>query len=249
MKLAIVFWIWTAALGAGAQETSPVVDAEADRLLREMSDKLSKAPRFALEAEETFDEIPDVGPRRELTSVRSIVMERPNRAVADVVGETRNRTVWFDRGRLTVLDKEQNAYASLEAPPTVDAVLDWVAEEYGIEVPLSDLLFSDVYSILMEGVIRGEYLGFQKAAGASCHHLAFEQETIDWQIWIDAETRLPRKLAIAYKTEPGEPRYEVVITKWNLSPTFPEGLFDFEPPEGAEKIELARVLGEKEEVQ
>ena len=169
-------------------------------------------------------------------------------AVADVVGETRNRTVWFDRGRLSVLDKEQNAYGTFEGPPTVDAMLDWVAEEYGIEVPLSDLLFSDVYSTLMEGVFRGEYLGFQKAAGSSCHHLAFEQETIDWQIWIDAETRLPRKLAIAYKTERGEPRYEVVIYKWNLSPTFPEGLFDFEPPEGAEKIELARVLGQKEEV-
>lgn len=96
----------------------------------------------------------------------------------------------------------------------------------------------------MEGVIRGEYLGLQKAAGVPCHHLAFEQETIDWQIWIDAaQPRLPRKLAIAYKAEPGEPQYVVVIHKWNLAPAFPEGLFDFEPPEGATKMELARVLG------
>src|SRR3972149_9614253 len=97
MKLAIAFWIGATAFGAGAREPAPPVDAEANRLLREKSDTLSKAPRFALEAEETFDEIPDVGPRRELTNVRSIVMERPNRAVADVVGETRNRTVWVDR--------------------------------------------------------------------------------------------------------------------------------------------------------
>src|SRR3989304_7817587 len=99
MNLAIVFWIVTAALTAGAQEPAPPVDADAERLLREMSDTLSKGPRFALEAEETFDEIPDVGPRRELTNIRSIVMERPNRAVADVVGETGNRTAGFDRGR------------------------------------------------------------------------------------------------------------------------------------------------------
>lgn len=246
MKHFIGLFAWAIALSASAQEPSPLLDAEADRLLREMSDTLSKARGFALEAEETFDEVPEVGPRRELSNVRSIAMERPNRAVTDAFGETRNRAVWFDNGHLAVLDKEQNAYATLEAPETLGAMLDWVAEEYGIDVPLGDLLFPDVYSVLMEGVFRGEYLGFQTAAGVSCHHLAFEQETIDWQIWIDRESHLPRKLAIAYKSEPGEPRYEVVIHKWNLSPRFPEGLFEFEPPEGAEKMDLSRVLGKEE---
>lgn len=127
-----------AASMAGAQEPPPQVDAEAERLLREMSATLEKAPRFALEAEEFF-EIPNAGPRHHLVNVRYIVMERPDRTVADVTGEIANRTVWFDKGRLTVLDKEQNAYATLQAPPTVHAMLDWAAEEYGIEVPLADL--------------------------------------------------------------------------------------------------------------
>jgi len=247
-RLILVMWMGAvlafASSMALAQEPPPQVDAEAERLLREMSATLMKAQRFALDAEEMFDAIPEVGPRRHLMNVRRIAIERPDRAVADATGETANRGVWFDKGRLTVLDKEQNAYATLQAPPTIHAMLDWVAEEYGIDVPLSDLFYPDLYSILMEGVIRGEYLGLQKAAGVPCHHLAFEQETIDWQIWIDAaEPQLPRKLAIAYKTEPGEPQYVVVIHKWNLSPAFPEGLFAFEPPEGAEKMTLDRVLG------
>ncbi len=60
----------------------------------------------------------------------------------------------------------------------------------------------------MGGVQRGEYLGIHEAAGVPCHHLAFEQATIDWQLWIDAgKDPLPRKLVITYKTEDEVPQY------------------------------------------
>jgi hypothetical protein len=53
--------------------------------------------------------------------------------------------------------------------------------------------------VLIDGVIRGEYLGLQSVEGISCHHLALEQETIDWQLWIDAgPSALPRKLTIRW---------------------------------------------------
>ena len=224
-------------------ELTPVIDREAERVLRAMATTLDKAQRFALDAEEVFDEIPDAGPRRSLTSVRRIAIERPDRVVADVTGEAANRTVWFDRGHLTVLDKQQNVYAAIEAPKTVHEMLDWAAEEYGIDVPLSDLFYPDLYAVLLDGVIRGEYLGLQSVEGVSCHHLAFEQETIDWQLWIDARaSALPRKLSISYKTEVGEPQYTVFLRSWNLAPTFPAEVFQFQPPDGAKPIELERVL-------
>ncbi len=69
----------------------------------------------------------------------------------------------------------------------------------------------------MGGVQRGVYLGIHEAAGVPCHHLSFEQATIDWQLWIDAGTEpVPRKLVIAYKTEDEVPQYAVTIRKWNL---------------------------------
>jgi hypothetical protein len=83
------------------------------------------------------------------------------------------------------------------------------------------------------------YLGIHEAAGVPCHHLAFEQDSIDWQIWIDAGPEpLPRKLVIAYKTEDEVPQYSVTIRKWNLKATLPDDLFRFEPPQGARKIDL-----------
>ena len=71
-------------------------------------------------------------------------------------------------------------------PPTIDGALDAVFERTGMVIPLADFLYADVYARLMESVQRGVYLGIHEAGGVPCHHLSFEQETIDWQLWIDA---------------------------------------------------------------
>jgi hypothetical protein len=97
-------------------------------------------------------------------------------------------------------------------------------------------------------VQRGVYLGIHHVGDVACHHLSFEQETIDWQLWIDAgEKPLPRKLVIAYKTEDGVPQYAVTIGKWNLNADVPEELFRFEPPEGTERMEFPGTPEPREE--
>lgn len=244
-------WTIVAALAlvplAGAQEppaatpaAAPArsVEARADQELKRMSDFLAKLPRFALEAEETFDELPEGELRRQLTNLRRVAVERPNHVAADATGDTLNRASWYDGKTATVLDKENDVYATVEARPTIDATFDMLADDYGFVLPLADLIYSDPYAVLMEDVTYGRYLGIHQAAGVPCHHLAFSQPTIEWQIWIDAGERpLPRKLVISYVQEPGEPQYAAVIRRWTLDATPPAGLFTFEAPEGAQKVE------------
>jgi hypothetical protein len=231
---------------AAAQDPAPgpaspprrSVEARADQELKKMGEFLARLLHFALEAEETFDELPDGELRRQLTNVRRIAVERPNHFAADVTGDTLNRASWYDGRTVTVLDKEHNVYATIEVPATIDATLDKLQDEYGVVLPLADILYSDPYAVLMAGVTYGRYLGIHQAAGVPCHHLAFSQPTIEWQIWIDAgEKPLPRKLAISYVNEPGEPQYSAVIRRWNLDSAVPAGLFTFEAPEGAQKVD------------
>jgi hypothetical protein len=76
----------------------------------------------------------------------------------------------------------------------------------------------------------------------SCHHLAFSQETIDWQIWIEDGPRpVPRKLVITYKTEPGSPQYVARLSGWNFQPRFSKHFFTFEAPAGAGEMEFLTV--------
>ena len=237
---------------AAPQEKSPtiprMIERRAQDILKKMSDVLAATPRFALEAEETFDELKDNQPRIQLTNSRRVVVVRPSRFVSDVAGDTLNRSVWFDGQTITSLDKVQNQYASLNAAGTIDSVLDMMMELFDIVVPLADFLYADPYAVLMEDVTYGRYLGIHQAAGIPCHHLAFAQETIEWQIWIDANNDpLPRKIVITYVTEPGEPQYSATITKWNLKPEIPENLFQFKVPQGAERVEPAELLNQEGE--
>jgi len=237
---------------AGAQAPPPspaptppprAVEARADQELKKMGEFLAKLPRFALEAEETFDEIPDGQPKMEMTNLRRVAVERPNHAASDATGDTLSRAAWYDGRTVTALDKESNVYAAIEAGGTLDATLDKLEDEYGVVLPLADFMYSDPYAVLMAGVTYGRYLGIHQAAGAPCHHLVFSQETVEWQIWIDAgDEPLPRKLVINYVQEPGEPKYSATIRRWSLDHKLPECLFTFEAPEGAQKIDAKAMM-------
>jgi hypothetical protein len=203
-----------------------------------MGSFLAKTGRFAFEAEETFTVIEDREPKIDLTTIRRVAIVRPNRAAADTTGDTLNRASWYDGKSLTILDKEHNTYAVLDAAPTIDRTLDKMEDEYGVVLPLTDILYSDPYAVLIQKVNYGRYLGLHLAAGVQCHHLVFAQDTIEWQIWIDAGERpVPRKLVITYVSEPGEPEYTAILRRWRLNPDLPDKLFVFEPPEGARRVD------------
>src|SRR5512144_947569 len=222
-------------LGPGSR----LIEPRAQELVRQMSDRLSHVTALAIEAEEVYDEVPADAPRQQLTSVRRVAMRRPDRLVGDASGDALNRSFWYDGRTFSALDKEQNVWASGTVPPTIDEALDWVFDKTGTVLPVADFIYADVYSHLMSSVQRGVYLGIHDVSGVPCHHLSFEQATIDWQLWIDAGAEpLPRKLVIAYKTEDEVPQYAVTIRKWRLDAKVPDELFHFEPPEGARRVEI-----------
>jgi hypothetical protein len=217
-----------------------LVDPRADELVRRMSDRLARATAFTLVAEEAFDEVPAHSPRRQLTNLRRVSLRRPDRLAGEAAGDALNRAFWYDGRMFTALDREQNVWASGAVPPTTDEALDWVFDQTGTVIPLADFLFADAYARLMGSVQRGVYLGIHEAAGVPCHHLSFEQATIDWQLWIDAgRDPLPRKLVIAYKTEDEVPQYAVTIRTWDLEAKLPDETFRFVPPPGATRVEVS----------
>jgi len=228
--------------GSKALAVPAGVEARADETLRRMAAFLAQAKAFQLEAEETFDVEFAHAYRVQLANVRTLSLERPSRFAAVATGDTLHRASWYDGKSLTVLNRKLNAYAVLDMPGTIDAVLDKIAADYGVVLPLSDLLYADPYAALMDGVLYGKYLGVHQAAGVPCHHLTFGQDGIEWQIWIDTGAQpLPRKLAIAYWEDSGVPQYQAVLRRWSLDVKNAPDHFVFKAPAGARKVELAEL--------
>src|SRR4029453_7862567 len=223
-------------------ERPPIVDPRGDRVLRSMGAYLRDAPQFSLCADITYDDVLASGQKVQYAALQDVAVRRPDRVYGEYEGDVGAKRVWYDGTQLTVLDTTAGVYAKAPMPAKIDAALDRLLQKYGFTPPLSDLLTSDPYTTLAEHAQFGLYLGEHVVRGVRCHHLAFVDKFIDWQIWVENGTQIvPRKLVITYKTLPSQPQFEAVLSHWN----FEERLSDvsFEPvlPEGVVQLDFLEV--------
>jgi len=217
---------------------APDIEPKAMEVLKQMCDYLKNLQQFSVQAEITEDVRLTSGQRIQYARKLEASVRRPDRFRAESVGDTDNRQLVYDGKTITLLDRAKNFYTTIAAPPEIDAALDHAVQAFNLRAPLADLIYTKSYEYLTEGALSGFYVGLSKVQGVSCHHLAFTQKDIDWQIWIeDGSTPLPRKFLITDKTAQGL-QFTAVFTKWNTSPQFEEGLFTFVAPEKAEKIDI-----------
>ena len=104
--------------------------------------------------------------------------------MAESSGRHRQSQVLLRRQDRDSLRQDAPHVWNREAQDTIDATLDEIHEQFGYTPPLSDVLFADPYHALTEHVESGTYVGRNSVGDTKCHHLAFRQKGIDWQIWI-----------------------------------------------------------------
>ena len=209
------------------------------KTLQAMCGELKQLKGFSFVAADTMDEVANTGAKVQMSSQRAISVARPDKAAATITGDSTDRTIVYDGKAASMLDRKKGIYAVAPMPATLDAAMDRLAKNYGVSMPLSDLFYANAYDTLTAQALTGQYLGKHMADGTLCHHLAFTQDAIDWEIWIDSIGKpLPRKLSITYKQQTGNPRYAVTLSQWNTAPAFAPGVFEFTPPKGARKIDI-----------
>ena len=102
------------------------------------------------------------------------------------------------------------------------------------------LLGQNVRSELLEGVTSKKYVGLVELDGASAHHLAFEQRTMKWELWISAgATPVPLKCSVEITSGSAENSITIDIRfrDWRLNEAVPADAFAFKPPSDAEKVD------------
>jgi hypothetical protein len=214
-----------------------VIGQQADRFLRQMSDYLMAAKQFSFHAEIAYDDLLPSGQKLQLGASHAVLVRRPDRAYAQFHGEKGDKRFWYDGKSITLYDATHDVYATEQAPSTIDGMLDHIMKAFGFSPPLSDLIYSDPYAVLTQNVQNGFYAGVTQIDGQRCHHLAFQEKKIDWQIWIEDGTQcVPRKVVITYKTLPGAPQFIALLSHWDLTAPAPDGMFTANLPAGADRI-------------
>lgn len=247
MRRAMWLWIVVVALFGGsllafeakAQETKAAIDPEAENVVQALNKAVKGRTHVQVFVEDTIDEVLETGEKIQYSHLRTMWVSRPNKMRVDTAGDIDNRSVIKNDKTFTLLDKNHNVYGQIDAPGSIDETLTMVMDKYAVTTPLADLMSENIYKEFTKNVKTGSYVGLHQVGEIKCHHLAFTQENIDWQVWVDAgDVPRIRKLIINYKTQPGQPQYTVRLLSARDFSEEPKDVFNFTPPKDSEKIEF-----------
>jgi len=223
---------------SGTVAAAGQVDPEADKILKSMSTYMGGLTAFSVNIEVDNEIVDLTGRKLQFSASTSLVAQRPENLYVHRRGPVADVELIFDGKMLTVNGKGLNVYAQMETLGSNEDAVRQVRIETGLDVPAGDLLFTDSYTGLMEGVVSGDYIGTGFVNGVECQHLAFRQAKVDWQLWIQSgDTPLPMKYIITSKWVTGAPQYSARFHDWNTKPEIGSDRFVFSPPEGAKKLD------------
>jgi hypothetical protein len=237
-----------AAVSSARAQDSTNIDAHAERVLRAACQYLAESPFFSINAEIWREHLTDDGEKVQFSRSMDMEVKRPNRLHAELQSPHSNRGFWYDGKTLNVLDRKRNLFSTTSVPSNLDEAVDAARDKFGIDLPMIDLAISDPFKNAMAQVQSAHYFGLAPTMGYMCHHLAFTQENIDWQVWIqDGPQPLIRKFVITHKDEPGSPEFTGLIRQWNFIDRIADSDFVFVPPPDAARIQMREDSGEPSE--
>lgn len=242
--LVIVAAVCATASVAAAQEA---VDAEAARLLAAMSNNLKSMPTLSASYDADQEIIDLKGQKIQYSASGTMALDRSKGFRMTRKGPFADAEVIFDGKTISLHGKGLNVYAQLESPgASIDDATEELRASTGLDAPGADLLASDPYAVLTDGVTSGTVVGSAFVGGVESDHLAFRTDAVDWQIWISKGSNpLPLKYVITTKWVTGAPQYALRLSNWK-SDGVDAAQFNFTPPAGARKLDSvnADVIGD-----
>jgi len=223
-----------------AKATAPEPDPR--QILQKMCDFLKSQQQFTYKAEVADDQVYHGGKKIQYAIEMETFVKRPDRLRVNAEGDLIDKQFYFDGKTITLYDKDHNVYGTLEAPPDIESALEKASKDFGVRVALTDLASPKLDEFLNRRIKHSLYVGQHKVHGVLCHHLSFDGDEVQLQVWIAAGDKpLPYKVVLTHKNLPGSPQWTAYLSDWNFSPQLNDNLFAFTPPQGAAKIKFVPV--------
>lgn len=230
-----------AVISVSAQGQPAGIETEAVEKLENSMSYVAGLGRFALETSSSIEVVLHSGQKIQLDSTVDLTVQRPNKLHAIRKGEIGEQEFFYDGESLTLHDGATNYHATVDAPATLDGMLDFARDSLDVTAPASEFIYSNNFEVLMEEVKSGFVVGTSFIDGTACDHLAFSAPGTDWQIWIQqGDKPLPRRLVITSRDVLNAPQYTVRIHDWNLTPDLSKQEFSYTGQENSIAIDFAR---------
>jgi hypothetical protein len=221
--------------------TSEEKTARGDELLRRTSSTLAAAKTITYTTDETIERMTGdkkVARRRS----QQVTIRRPDRAHFKITGEGVDKEFWYDGKSVTFASHPEKVWARGPMPATLDQALDDIYTEYGVPVPMADLLYSVPYEAFLVSGSKGGWVGRETVNGNTCHRLSYKNPHSSWDFWVrDDERGLPCGLTITHTEEPGSPVTQITFVNGTLDALVADDVFVAKVDESKyRRLELVR---------
>lgn len=228
-----------------AQQAKEPTKPTAEQVLRRTADFYKNAKSIAVEIERE-QKIGGLSVKYPVT----VAFERPNRITLRMENGPSDFTIVSDGKKMFISIAGLKRYTESNAPDSLDD-LSTNPLVMGLlnGTMIIELCADDPYAKLMEGVKSAKHVGVETIDGVKLHHLAFEQEQVDWEIWIPiaGDPTIRRMTADLSKTMANLPagvqlknqKFEMIenFKNWRVNQAFDAKTFVFTPPKDAQKVE------------
>ena len=217
---------------------------DALKILKAMSDYMASQKIIELSYDADIEVITPEIQKIQFASSGKVLLSRPDKLDVTRTGGYADVEIVFDGKTASVLGKNINAFVQLDAPGTIEQLIDKLRNDYSVALPGADLLVSNAFEVLSPDVLHAAHIGQGVVDGFECEHLAFRNDDTDWQLWVQTgDAPIPRKYVITSKTETGAPQYTLVIREWKTDVQPSSDAFVFKAPDGAKKVDAAALAG------
>lgn len=233
---------------AAAAATTPAtpappaaLEARALELLKATSDRLAQAHAMSFTAIVSYESPSALGPALVYSTRSEVLMQRPDKLRVVTPGDGPATEFYYDGKSMTAYGPTENLVATAAAPATTDAALEAAYQNAAIYFPFTDLIVTDPYKDLADGLKVAFYIGRSTVVdGTTTDMVAFANDNVFAQIWIGTDDKLPRKLRAVYLNDPSKLRHDMQLSNWKLDPPVTAGSFELKPAPSAIHIAFAR---------
>ncbi|GEO17606.1 DUF2092 domain-containing protein [Microvirga aerophila] len=223
-------------------------DASALRILKTMSDYMAGQKNLSVRYDADIEVITPDLQKIQFAASGDVLIDRQVGLRATRTGGYADVELIFDGKTVTLHNRDGKTFVTLDAPGTLDDLVQRLRTEHLVEVPGADLLLARSYEQLTEGVLDAKYVGLGVIDGVECEHLAFRNPDTDWQLWVEVGERpIPRKYVITSKAVAQAPQYTLRIKELRTDVKPDQNAFVFKAPEGTKQVAYD-ALGDIDEV-
>jgi hypothetical protein len=217
----------TGLVACGPREPSTPAErlARGRELVQQMSARLASAKEVSVTTTEMREVVRLSGKKEPMSGTGEYTLRRPDHFRAKPTSG-KGVEAWYNGKVLTIAVHQEKVFAQAPMPDTINRTLDALAERYDMALPMGDLFYGPAEKALLSDTTTGGYVGTETVADTPCHHLAFQDTGVEWELWLPVQGEpLPKRFKVVQKRRTGQPMVDVTFNAWDLAPKITDATF------------------------